>query len=443
LSDPVFDVKDPLLSPQPRPLWVADQIHSFNRRLPRRSRKEKFTEMARSSFDFFRGAAHLYWADFGESNLLGVFGGKKGTRTWICGDLHSGHFGSFTDAMGWLVLDINNFDEGVVADFQFDLWRLGISLVLGGRHNQLAPKETHKLVESFTKGYYRELKRCDWYPTASHGRLDEDAAFGQLRHFLSQVKKENGPEKMLERWTEQIKGKRRFRAKGNPDLGSLPEGIRPQLTRALKQYGKELRPWPLNGGRLFEIQDLACRLHAGAGSHDMNRYYALVLVEEEGKEHHCILDIKFQPKPACWAYLPKKSRQKTKSLCKGNHALRTVLAAKALGRHMDPWLGWLELSDGEYSVRERSPYRAILPLEKLDAETARQLGEITARAHARARNKFPSKVLKRLKGRKNEFHEMMQAVCRAYADQVEMDYQGFRKEMAPPIEKNRKTLKIA
>ena len=88
---------------------------------------------SRDPFAFFRGTDHLFWADFGPSRLLRHFGGKKSTRTWISGDLHCDNLGTFTDAMGWLVYDLNDFDEGVVADFQYDLWRLAVSLVLVGR----------------------------------------------------------------------------------------------------------------------------------------------------------------------------------------------------------------------------------------------------------------------------------------------------------------------
>jgi hypothetical protein len=149
-------------------------------------------------------------------------------------------------------------------------------------------------------------------------------------------------------------------------------------------------------------------------------------LEEEGKEQHRILDVKFQPKPSSWSYLPKKFRQKTKEECGGNHALRTVLAQKALGRHTDPWLGWLDLADGTYAVRERSPYKASLPNERIDGETIRQMGGVLARAHSRARKKFPVKVLARIKGRKEEFRDLVLTVAQAYADQVEMDYQSFR-----------------
>ncbi len=126
--------------PRSRPSWVKDQIRSFNQNLESRSRDKKFSLMAHSPDTFFQGTNHLFWTDFAESDWLGAFGGDKGTRIWISGDLHFTNFGSFIDATGRLVYDLNNFDESIVADYQFDLWRLGVSLVLLGRKNKKKSK---------------------------------------------------------------------------------------------------------------------------------------------------------------------------------------------------------------------------------------------------------------------------------------------------------------
>jgi hypothetical protein len=96
-----------------------------------------------------------------------------------------------------------------------------------------------------------------------------------------------------------------------------------------------------------------------------------------------------------------------------------------LGKDVDPWLGWLKLEDGEYCVRERSPYKATLSFDKVDAGITQQMGQVLARAHARARKNFAPRTWKRLKGEEKKFLNMLQIIAHAYADQVTMDYKSF------------------
>src|ERR1017187_5233488 len=109
MDNPLAQTPNDLFSIQSRPSRVWDQVRHFNRKLEPLFRAKKFSLMSRSPSAFFRGTNHLYWADFGKSDLLKAFGDGKDTRLWINGDLHCDHFGSFTDATGRLVYDLNNF----------------------------------------------------------------------------------------------------------------------------------------------------------------------------------------------------------------------------------------------------------------------------------------------------------------------------------------------
>jgi uncharacterized protein (DUF2252 family) len=421
-----LDPGEPLPSPKPRPSWVLEKIRYFNRGLESRQRERKYSRMAQSSFAFFRGSNHLFWSDFGPSDLLNRFGGKKGTRTWINGDAHCDNFGSFADATGRLVYDLNDFDESVVADFQFDLWRLGISLVLVGRQNKRNPRSIRRMVESCCRGYWREIKSCHWYKSACHSPWDEEQASGSLRHYLAYKREEKGFPAMLKRWTREGKGVVRFKLKNNPDLEPIPQVTAGRLRKALKEYAEDLRPWPVKKPKFFDILDLARRLNAGIGSEGHHRFYALVRVKKKDSGNlYRILDIKRQFEPSCWEFLPKKVRRKIRKLSNDNHTDRVVLACKALGRHVDPWLGRLELPDGDYSIRERSPFKGCLPGAMVDEDASYQLGAIMARAHCRAKKSFANKAFDHLKGEKSGFRALVQAVSHAYADQVEMDFHSF------------------
>lgn len=422
-----FDLPEDGSTPSPRSRrdWLEKRLRKFNRDLSAQAREVKFHLMGRSPLHFFRGTDHLFWADLGESRLLKRFGGGKATRVWISGDLHFDNFGSFTDPTGRLVFDLNDFDESVLADFQFDLWRLGVSLVLAGREKGSSSRAIQGLVEACCWGYWRELKSCRWYRNIPFEPWDSWQASGALRRFLDQVSKTLGPAHMLSRWTTIRKGVPRFKTKDNPDLEPLSPKILGRLREALERYAKRLKPWPSSKPRVFEVLDLARRLNAGIGSEGVKRFYSLVRVEAGEKDPFRILDIKRQGEPSPWKYLPRKSRQKIRKAFGGDGALRVVGASRALGLRPDPWSGTLEISGKGYSVRERSPFKAHFPEQEMDADTAFQMGAILARAHCRAKKTFAKRAFESIKGRNSKFRKLVLEVSRAYADQVESDHREF------------------
>ncbi len=414
-------------APSPdRPAWVRDQIRRYDRHLEPRFRKVKWGLMARSPFRFFRGSDELFWSDLAESSLLEDFGGGKGTRLWLSGDAHCENFGSFSDATGRLVFELNDFDEAVIADYQMDLWRLCVSLVLKSRETQKNPKSQYRMALEAAWGYWQELKSCRWYENVRHSPWDEEQAEGSVRHFLTHVRKNAGYQPMLDRWTKAEKKGVTFLMPGNKDLELIPKPIHKKLEKALHRYTEDLRPWPAGKPRLFEVLDLARRLNGGIGSEGLPRYYALVRVSEEGDRPFRILEIKQVVEPSPWGYMPKKARRKTQELCGEDQGLRVTLAMEALSRHPDPWLGVLTLQGEDFVVRERSPFKGQLPSELVDESAARQMGGILARAHCRARGSFAKKAFDLIRGDKKTFRKRSAEIAMAYADQVEADHKAFK-----------------
>ncbi|HVZ79189.1 MAG TPA: DUF2252 family protein [bacterium] len=423
-----FDLPDdgkPTPSPD-RPEWVRERIRRQDRPLEPRFRKAKWSLMARSPFFFFRGSNGLFWADLARSPLLEGFGGGKGTRLWVSGDAHCDNFGSFTDATGRLVYDLTDFDDGIVADYQMDLWRLAASLVLLGRGTGQGAKTQYRMAYEAARGYWQELKSCRWYENVRHGPWDEEQSSGSLRHFLSHVRDHYGFGKMLERWTKDGKGVPRFKIPGSKDLEALPRPLAKELEKTLRRYAGDLKPWPADKPRLFEVLDLARRLNGGIGSEGLRRFYALVRVSGKTEAPYRILEIKEQVRPGAWDHLPKRSRRKTQELAGKGQAARARSAEEALARQPDPWLGVLALGGGDFLVRERSPFKAVMPPEEVDEVAARQMGGILARAHCRAKDSFARKAFDLIRRDKKVFRRRVADIALAYADQVEADFKAFK-----------------
>src|SRR5271156_1918938 len=82
--------------------------------------------MAASPFGYFRGAVPVMAYDL---SLIP----NTGICNQLCGDAHVRNLGAFAAPDGRLVFDINDFDETIVAPFEWDVKRMATSLVLAGR----------------------------------------------------------------------------------------------------------------------------------------------------------------------------------------------------------------------------------------------------------------------------------------------------------------------
>ena len=78
--------------------------------------------MAADPFAFYRGSAPLFYADVRGSRTRGWTSATS--RVWIQGDLHAENYGTYMDAAGVLVFDVNDFDEAYLGHYTWDLQRM-------------------------------------------------------------------------------------------------------------------------------------------------------------------------------------------------------------------------------------------------------------------------------------------------------------------------------
>src|SRR5262249_18842538 len=112
----------------------------------------KMGRMAAGPFAFFRGAAPLLAAD------LAILP-KTGLRVQICGDAHVRNLGAYAAPEGYLVFDLNDFDETLPGPWEWDLKRLATSLVLAGREAGAGKGSCRNAVEEMTRSYRTSMAR--------------------------------------------------------------------------------------------------------------------------------------------------------------------------------------------------------------------------------------------------------------------------------------------
>ena len=80
-----------------------------------------------------------------------------GARIWIQGDLHAENFGTYLDAGGRLVFDVNDFDEAYLGHWTWDLRRFVASLALLGWQKALPDEAIDALVETYVRAYVEHV----------------------------------------------------------------------------------------------------------------------------------------------------------------------------------------------------------------------------------------------------------------------------------------------
>jgi len=405
--------------------WLIDELSSVNSRLSQADREDKFAVMSKSVTAFYRASAQLYWHDLGRSPLLKPFGAPD-TCAWLCGDLHLGNLGSFHDADDQVIFDINDFDEVVIADYQLDLWRLCVSIILTVQAQDRPVQSPQQMVAACVRGYLETMKACRKRPHEAKLPLTQEHASGVLRRFLAAVEADRSRQRMLDDWTTSGPHGSVLAVHENRNLALPTHAILEDIAAAIRDYAKR-QATALRRHRGPHLISIATRLHAGLGAYGLNRYY--VLLERPARDGLMLLDLKRQPDPSPWPYLPKALRRQTDKACNGDSAKRTVLGQRHLGVRTDPFLGAIQLAGAGYSVRERSPWKAALPDADLDGACAEQIGALVARAHARANDDLPAALQERIHGDKDRFVEYTWDVAVAYAGQVAADWRLFRSRL--------------
>ncbi|MER5203053.1 DUF2252 domain-containing protein [Streptomyces sp. NPDC002825] len=343
----------------------------------------KFRKMAGSAFAFYRGTACLFYSDLEQEAHSGPYVDEQTGRVWIHGDLHAENFGTYMDANGRLVFNVNDFDEAYVGPFTWDLKRLSASLALIGYAKALSDEQITELVRIYA-GAYRERIRAlatgakgDEVPSFTLETAD-GALLGALREARALTRFE-----LLDSMTEIRDFERRFSA--GAGTIELDAATRYKVLAAFDGYLETLPESSLARPDSYRVKDVVGRRGIGIGSAGLPSYNILLEGNSDALENDVVIYMK-------QAQTPAVSRHVTDAAVREyfqHEGHRTVISQRALQAHADPWLGWTELDGAGQLVAEVSPYSVDLDWSDIDdpqdiAATVADLGRATATMHAAA-----------------------------------------------------------
>ncbi|MFH8343318.1 DUF2252 domain-containing protein [Streptomyces sp. NPDC018045] len=346
----------------------------------------KFRKMAASAFAFYRGTACLFYHDL-QAWDGGPGGGpyedERTGQVWIHGDLHAENFGTYMDATGRLIFNVNDFDEAYVGPFTWDLKRFAASVALIGYAKALSDEQISELVRIYAAAY-----RARIHALATGAKDDDvppftlDTAEGPLLGAL-RVARSLTRFGLLDSMTEIRDFERRFTAGGG--TVELDAATRYKVLAAFDGYLETLPESSLTRPDSYRVKDVVGRRGIGIGSAGLPSYNILLEGNSDALENDVVIYLK-------QAQTPAVSRHITDPRVRGyfqHEGHRTVISQRALQDHADPWLGWTELDGAGQLVAEISPYAVDLDWSDIDdpaeiAAVVADLGRATATMHAAA-----------------------------------------------------------
>jgi uncharacterized protein (DUF2252 family) len=396
--------------------------------------------MAASPFAFLRGACGVMAADLAQTPT-------SGPQVVLDGDAHINNFGLYGTPQRDVVIDINDFDEGTIGPWEWDLKRLVASVNVAGRENGLDAAERQAAVMRCVSGYQFNARRLmtfgvlqtrSLFAYADLSRHEEqfreanieigDKARAMIEKVLAKAKRTHNESLLTKVTRRQADGGLRFVA-APPILTLVDDETRIKVIDSLVDYAETLVPEYRFMLHRYSVADVCHRI-VGVGSVGLRAY--VVLLFGNGETDPLLLQVKEATAPAHAPYLPEV-------VFRTNHDGRRVVAVQRTLQSLgDPLLGYTTIDGRHFYVRQMKNLKASVPLEWLSGEPfdfwVFACGMLLARAHARTGD--ITKIAGYI-GKAEAFAEALADFAEGYGDQTEKDHaaliEAVRKGRVPII----------
>jgi uncharacterized protein (DUF2252 family) len=373
--------------------------------------------MIQSPFTFFRGSALIMASDLATTPTTGL-------QVQACGDCHLLNFGGFATPERNFIFDLNDFDETLMAPWEWDVKRLVISFILAGRDLQLPDQASSEAALAAAQAYrlaiaqYSQMRTLDvWYARLDADLLIEHAPDANTRKHWEKLAAKafnRTLDQAIAQLTEVTGGQRRF-IDNPPLIYHLPNQTEyfEQISGLFEQYRDTLqvdRQFLLDRYRLV---DVALKV-VGVGSVGTHCGVALLL---DDNDDPLLLQYK-EARPSVLEPYAGKSPYP-------HEGQRIVSGQRLMQAASDIFLGWTtNLQGQDFYFRQLKDMKTSIKLKGMSARSLEDYAEICgaalARAHARTGD---AAMIHGYLGSSDAFDRAATDFAITYAHQVEQDHQ--------------------
>jgi uncharacterized protein (DUF2252 family) len=376
----------------------------------------RYGRMSVSPFAFFRGSAAVMSWDLSKTPATGL-------RVQACGDCHASNFGGFASPERQLLFDINDFDETLQAPWEWDVKRLGASIVLASRELGLGGGRCADAVVTMSRSYrehmreYARMRALEvWYSHMDAEVFVQEARSKASRKAWERVEKKarlQTADHIFPKIAKVVKG--RTRIVDHPPLVYHPRESDVMQKYVIEKFHEYRETLPAERRVIldrYRMVDVARKV-VGVGSVGTRCAVALLMA---GEHDPMLLQIKEALPSVLEPYAGKSPYS--------NHGERVVTGQRMLQSASDVFLGWTRDEEGRsYYFRQLRDMKMKIDLESMTKSDWLEYVEICgwtlARAHARTGD--AAKIGGYL-GKNETFDLALAKFSASYADQAESDH---------------------
>lgn len=417
-----------------RPAWVTSQVYNYNHQFAATDSADlatKISTMAGSAFLFYRGSDHLFFQDMATLPASGYTSVQTG-YAWLGGDTHIGNFGAMRDSGANQVFAVNDFDEGYLGQFVWDVRRLAASMILAGRDNGLADSDITTAINTMVGAYLDKMDAFKGTGDELSFQLKSGSTSGVVQDTIS-AGAGGSRSSLLSKYTQLSGSSRVFQT--STQLLAVDAGTYGAIVSAMSGYIASIASSKRYAGSYYTVKDIRQKLGSGVGSLGKLRYYILL----EGPSSSTSDDVIVEMKQTIGSSVAQiDGGRMAASSYSYNEGCRVARTLKGQSINADVLVGCTTVGGVAYYLHEKSPYQqdfdttALSTAGKLNTAAA-YLGTALASAHALADQDYDAAVVSYSIDKqvadavtsKSSFKAEIIAFSYDYATQVNLDWQAF------------------
>jgi uncharacterized protein (DUF2252 family) len=419
-----------------RPSWVVTQIYNYNHPFAATDSTDlatKMATMAGDSFSFYRGTDHIFYQDM-QTLPASKYVTTQTGFTWIGGDAHIGNFGAWQDSGGNTVFSVDDFDEGYLGQYVWDLRRLATSMVLAGRANGIADSDITTAINTMVAAYVSEMNTFKGSSAELSFQLKNGNTSGAVQNTISAS---NGDSRssLLSKYTQVSNGVRSFQTIANT-LVAVDSTTYSNISNAMSSYISSIASSKQYAASYYKVKDIRQKLGSGVGSLGKLRYYVLIDGPSTSTSDDVILELKQETTSAVAE--ASSNGATLLSADGGNDAMRVAMTNKAQTLNADVLAGYASINGMNFYFHEKSPYAEDFDYTQLTSAgklntAATYLGQALASAHAISDQDYNSAIVQYSIDKQvsdavtstSGLESEIATFAFSYATQVNLDWQAF------------------
>ena len=373
--NPDYRLHPTQLSKRARSQHVVDALLDYNSGIIANNpggASAKFAKLTDSPFVFFRGTADLMYRD-----LQGTHANMAIVQ--CMGDVHLENFGVMEAENGQLLWGLNDFDEACFAPFSWDVCRGATSVVLAARERGFDSSICEKLAENFAGAYLATIGRTAEGKSEAKAQFTKKRGPKMIRRLIREAAVADHDTWLMERYLDRTTGL--FRT--TDEVVPVPDRLA-DFQVAIDAYLPTICARMQDPPTRITVLDVATKTGSGTGSIGLWRYYALVEPEPKHRgASRLLLELKQERCSVLHPYVGDGP------LLFFSEGARVMFAENVQLPHANPYYGYTLIDGNSYLVREKSPHKARVSLDKLNSrgkfrKYAEACAAALAFAHARS-----------------------------------------------------------